>query len=362
MGQMLIQAGISYNISFHILDPSAEASCKNICESFTQGDFKDFDTVYQFGQNVDLLTIEIEHVNVDALEKLEAEGKAVYPSPKLIRTVQDKGAQKEFYQKNGIPTAPYHLLDNRADIKEFLDFLPAAQKLRTGGYDGKGVSIIDASNYVDDAFDAPSVLEKKVDIDKELSFLVARNASGEVKVFPAVELVFNPVYNLVEHLFSPAAISPELEKEGEELAIKLATELDLVGLLAVEMFLDKEGKLLVNEIAPRPHNSGHQTLEGNLTSQFEQHLRAILNMPLGATTTVETAVMVNLLGAEGHTGSAKYEGMGTILSKDGVYPHLYGKAVTKPGRKMGHVTIVNENLEDALNMAEFVKQNIKVVA
>lgn len=362
LGQMLIQAGISYNISFHILDPSAEASCKNICESFTQGDFKDFDTVYQFGQNVDLLTIEIEHVNVDALEKLEAEGKTVYPSPKLIRTVQDKGAQKEFYQKHGIPTAPYHLLDNRADIKEFLDFLPAAQKLRTGGYDGKGVSIIDASNYVDDAFDAPSVLEKKVDIEKELSFLVARNASGEVKVFPAVELVFNPVYNLVEHLFSPAAISPDLEKEGEELAVKLATELDLVGLLAVEMFLDKEGKLLVNEIAPRPHNSGHQTIEGNLTSQFEQHLRAILNMPLGATTTMETAVMVNLLGAEGHTGSAKYEGMDSILEKDGVYPHLYGKAVTKPGRKMGHVTIVNDNLEDALSMAEFVKQNIKVVA
>ncbi|MCB0736178.1 MAG: 5-(carboxyamino)imidazole ribonucleotide synthase [Bacteroidetes bacterium] len=362
LGQMMIQAGISYNISFHILDPSAEAPCRNLCSEFVQGDFNDFDTVYNFGQNVDLLTIEIEHVNVDALEKLETEGKAVYPSPKLIKTVQDKGAQKAFYDQHGIPTAPYHIIDNRADIKEFLDFLPAAQKLRTGGYDGKGVTLIDQSNFIDNSFDAPSVLEQKVDIDKELSFIVARNVDGETKVFPAVELVFNPVYNLVELLFSPAAISPELEKEGEAIAMKLANELELVGLLAVEMFLDKKGNLLVNEIAPRPHNSGHQTIEGNLTSQFEQHLRAILNMPLGATNTVEPSVMVNLLGAEGYIGSAKYEGMEDLLSEVGVYPHLYGKAITKPGRKMGHVTIVDPSLKRALATAEKVKNSIRVVS
>jgi len=362
LGQMIIQSGISYNISFHILDPSAEAPCRNLCESFTQGDFNDYDTVYQFGQTVDLITIEIEHVNVDALEKLESEGKTVYPSPKLIRTVQDKGLQKAFYQENGIPTSEFHMIDSRADIKEFIDFLPAAQKLRKGGYDGKGVSIIDASNYVDQSFDAPCVLEKKVDIDKELSFVVARNSKGEVKSFPAVELVFHKEYNLVEHLFSPAAISHDLEKKGEAIAMDLAEKLDLVGLLAVEMFLDKNGELLVNEIAPRPHNSGHQTIEGNMTSQFEQHLRAILGLPLGATDTVESSVMVNLLGEEGFTGPAKYEGMEQLLDMHGVYPHLYGKALTKPGRKMGHVTIVNSDIEKALDTAERVKKTIKVKA
>lgn len=362
LGQMLIQSGISYNVSFHILDPSAEAPCRNLCTSFTQGDFNDYDTVYAFGQTVDLITIEIEHVNVEALEKLESEGKAVYPSPKLIKTVQDKGLQKQFYQEQGIPTSPFHLIDSRADIKEFLDFLPSAQKLRKGGYDGKGVSIIDASNYVDASFDAPSVLEKKVDIDKELSFVVARNPQGEVKSFPAVELVFHPEYNLVEHLFSPAAISKELSDKGEAIAVQLAEKLELVGLLAVEMFLDKEGDLLVNEIAPRPHNSGHQTIEGNMTSQFEQHLRAILDLPLGATDTVESSVMVNLLGEEGFTGPARYLGMDKLLDMHGVYPHLYGKAVTKPGRKMGHITIVNSEIEKALEMAEVVKKTIKVQA
>lgn len=362
LGQMIIQAGISYNISFHILDPSAEAPCRNLCGHFTQGDFNDYDTVYQFGQTVDLITIEIEHVNVDALDKLESEGKTVYPSPKLIRTVQDKGLQKAFYQEHGIPTSEFHMIDSRADIREFLDFLPAAQKLRTGGYDGKGVSIIDASNYVDASFDAPSVLEKKVDIDKELSFVVARNPHGDVKSFPAVELVFHKEYNLVEHLFSPAAITKEIEQQGEAIATNLAEKLELVGLLAVEMFLDTDGNLLVNEIAPRPHNSGHQTIEGNMTSQFEQHLRAILGLPLGATDTVECSVMVNLLGGEGFTGPARYLGMDQLLNMHGVYPHLYGKAITKPGRKMGHVTIVNAEIEKALKIAETVKNTIKVQA
>jgi len=276
--------------------------------------------------------------------------------------VKDKGLQKQFYQENNIPTAPFYIIDSRNDIKDFLDFLPAAQKLRTGGYDGKGVSIIDATNYVDNAFDAPSVLEKKVEIEKELSFVVARSAKGETKAFPAVELVFHPEYNLVEHLFSPANISVAIEKEGEALAMKLAEKLELVGLLAVEMFLDKQGNLLVNEIAPRPHNSGHQTIEGNITSQFEQHLRAILGMPLGATDTIESSVMVNLLGAEGYSGPAVYQGMDRLLEMSGVYPHLYGKAETKPGRKMGHVTIIDNELEKALEKAEFVKQNIKIIS
>lgn len=362
LGQMMIQSGISYNINFRILDPSEQAPCRNICNYFEQGDFNDYETVYNFGKQCDLITIEIEHVNVAALEQLEKEGVRVYPTPATIKLIQDKGLQKQFYLDNDIPTADFHLIESRADIKEFLDFLPAAQKLRTGGYDGKGVSLIDASNYIDESFDAPSVLEQKVEIDKELSFVVARNLSGEVKVFPAVELVFNPVYNLVDLLFSPADISQEIAQKGTELAQKIAVQLKHVGLLAVEMFLDKNGNLLVNEMAPRPHNSGHQTIEGNVCSQFEQHLRAILNLPLASVATVNPAVMINLLGDEGYIGNAIYKGMDELLKQEGVYPHLYGKAITKPGRKMGHVTIVNKDLGKALEIAETIKQNIKIQA
>ena len=362
LGQMLIQSGISYHISFHILDPSATAPCRHLCTDFVQGDFNDYDTVYRFGQNLDLVTIEIEHVNVDALEQLEKEGVAVYPSPKLIRTVQDKGLQKQFFKEHNLPSSDFYLLENRNDIHEFLDFLPAAQKLRTGGYDGKGVSIIDRGNYIDKSFDAPSVLEKKVEINKELSFIVARNVSGEIKIYPPVELLFHPTYNLVEYLSSPASLAQDLCAQGEKIATQLAEDLALVGILAIEMFLDTEGNLLINEIAPRPHNSGHQTIEGNVTSQFEQHLRAILDLPLGDTDAIGHSVMINVLGEEGYSGEVQYEGMEELLKSPRTYVHLYGKSETRPGRKMGHVTIVDDQPSQAKAKAEAIKKQLKVIA
>ena len=362
LGRMLIQQAINYNVNSLVLDPDPDAPCKHIANYFENGSITDFDTVYNFGKKADIITIEIEKVNIEALEQLEKEGKQVFPQSRVIRLIQDKGVQKQFFKENDIPTSPFQIVNTKEDMENSHIPFPYILKLRKDGYDGKGVMKINTAADLDKAFDAPCVLEKKVDIDKELSFVVARNPGGETKAFPAVELVFHPEYNLVEHLFSPANIDSTIEKRGEAIAMKLANELELVGLLAVEMFLDRQGNLLVNEIAPRPHNSGHQTIEGNLTSQFEQHLRAILGMPLGATDTVESSVMVNLLGAEGHKGSARYEGMQEVLAMHGVYPHLYGKAITKPGRKMGHVTIVDSNLNKALETAELVKSKIKVVS
>lgn len=362
LGQMLIQSGISFNIDFHVLDPSEKAPCSTICSNFVKGDFNDYETVMCFGRDLDQLTIEIEHVNVRALQELERMGKIVTPSPDVLRLIQDKGLQKQHFQENDLPTAPFHLIETRAEIAEFLDFLPAAQKLRKGGYDGKGVSLIDQSNYVDQSFDAPCVLEKTVAIEKELAFVVARSLTGEVKCFPPVEMVFNPKLNLVDYLLSPADISIELASAGEEMACRLAESLDIVGLLAVEVFLNEDGELLINELAPRPHNSGHHSIEGNYTSQFEQHLRAICGMPLGSVDLIQPAAMINLLGSQGHQGAARYKGMESLLKEDGVYPHLYGKAETRPGRKMGHVTVLADSTEELKKKIDRIKQHISVEA
>lgn len=361
LGRMFIQEALNYNVSAHILDPDADAPCKKIAAEFTIGSLLDFDTVYEFGKTMDLVTIEIEHVNVDALEKLESEGIAVYPQPRILRMVQDKGLQKEFYRNNNIPTADYFLVKDKNQISEYKSHFPFMQKLRRGGYDGKGVTKLkDAQNY-DHAFDAPSVLEKFVDFEKEISVIVARNVSGEVKTFPIVELDFNPEANLVEFLFSPAKVSIEAEKNAEEIAVRVAKSLEIVGVLAVEMFLTKSGEVLVNEIAPRPHNSGHHTIEANYTSQYEQHLRAILDLPLGATTISSAAVMVNLLGEKGYSGIARYEGLNDIISLEGVKMHLYGKKFTKPFRKMGHVTVLGKTMDDAKRTATIVKNKLKVI-
>ena len=360
LGKMLIQEAVNLNISNYILDPDANAPCKDLCSKFFQGSLKDFDTVYNFGKQVDLLTIEIEHVNVEAMEKLQAEGISVFPQPEILRMVQDKGLQKQFYRLNKIPTAPFHLINSKDEIKQFAAEFPFFQKLRKEGYDGRGVVRLTDANNLEKAFDVPSVLEKLVDFEKEISVIVSRNAKGEVAVFPTVELVFNPEVNLVEHLFSPANISAETEKQAKEIAIHVIESLKMVGLLAVEMFLTKTGEILVNEIAPRPHNSGHQTIEGNFTSQYMQHLRAILNLPAGNTDIKTPAVMVNLLGEPGFTGDAVYEGLEEVLAIDGVNIHLYGKTITKPFRKMGHVTIIDNDLKSAMKKAEIVKKTLKV--
>ena len=361
LGRMLIQETINLDIDVHVLDPDPDAPCRDISHGFNLGSFKDYDAVLEFGKSMDVVTIEIEHVNVDALEELEKQGVKVYPQPNVIRLIQDKGAQKEFYTKHGIPTSDFRLIGEN-EAKNHTDFFPVFQKLRKGGYDGKGVQPLKSAEDLSKAFSEPSVLEKAVNLEKELSVIVARNASGEVKTFPTVELEFNPIANLVEFLFSPANVSDEVEKTSQELARKIAEKLEIVGLLAVELFLDKEGNVLVNEIAPRPHNSGHQSIEGNYTSQFMQHVRAILNISLGNTEIVKPSVMVNVLGEDGFTGEAQYEGLEDILAMKGVNVHLYGKRFTKPFRKMGHVTVIAETLDEAKATAKKVQQTLKVKA
>ncbi|WP_459497448.1 5-(carboxyamino)imidazole ribonucleotide synthase [Aquirufa nivalisilvae] len=362
LGRMLLQAGIDLDFQISCLDPDPEAPCYRLAYEFTQGSFQDFDTVYQFGQAHDLISIEIEHVNIDALEKLASEGKQVYPQPHLLRMIQDKRTQKQFFQQYGFPTADFRLIESREEINQHLDFLPAYQKLGKGGYDGKGVQLIADATQIVEGFDAPGLLEKAVDFDKELAVIVARNIHGEVKAFPTVEMVFHPVQNLVEFLISPAAISDEIEAQAVDIATRLIQEMKMVGLLAVEMFLTKDGQVLINEIAPRPHNSGHQTIRANTTSQYEQHLRAIAGLPLGDTSTTVFAGMLNLLGEAGYTGKVKYEGLEEALAIPGVFPFLYGKKITKPFRKMGHVSIIGESREEVEEKANQIKKIIRVIS
>jgi 5-(carboxyamino)imidazole ribonucleotide synthase len=362
LGRMLIQKSVDFNITICVLDSDVNAPCKNIADEFTHGDFAGFDVVYHFGKKVDLLTIEIEHVNADALEKLEEEGVKVFPQSKVIKLVQDKGAQKIFYRANKIPTAEFILIENKEELKKHAGFLPFVQKLRKGGYDGRGVQVMNDVADFEKGFDAPSVLEKFVDFEKEIAVIVARNEKGEMKTFPAVEMDFNPQANLVEFLFSPANISASIENEAKRIAAKIAFDSHITGLLAVEMFITKSGDVLVNEMAPRPHNSGHHTIEANITSQYEQHLRAILNLPLGATDIIKPAVMVNLLGEREYSGHAKYDGLEKVLAMDGVHVHLYGKKITKPFRKMGHVTCMADSLEEAMDKAKIVKETLRVIS
>ena len=362
LGRMLIQDALNFNLNISILDPDPQAPCKNIASEFKVGNLLDFDTVYAFGKKMDMLTIEIEHVNVDALEALEKEGVKIFPQPSVLRIVQDKGLQKKFYRENGIATADYFLVENKNDISNFTSHFPFMQKLRKGGYDGKGVTKLHDTSNFDHAFDAPSVLEKFVDFEKEISVIVARNSNGEIKTYPLVELDFNPEANLVEFLFSPANVSAHIEELASKIAVNVAESLKIVGILAVEMFLTKNGEILVNEIAPRPHNSGHQTIEANYTSQYEQHLRAILNLPLGATTISSAAVMVNLLGEKEYSGSVIYSGLEEVLAMGGVKLHLYGKTTTKPFRKMGHITILGKTLSEAKEKATIVKEKLKAIS
>ena len=362
LGRMLIQAAIDFDLDISILDPDPNAPCKLFANRFEVGKLTDFDTVYQFGQTVDLLTIEIENVNVDALEKLQQEGKKVFPQPQVIRTIQDKRVQKQFYQTHQIPTPDFVLIDDKSQLEANADFLPAFQKLGKGGFDGRGVQKLNSSTDFAQAFENPSLLEKLVDIDKEISVIIARNENGDMTTFPVVELVFHPEHNLVDYLMAPSQISRALAAEAEAIAQKVMLAFDMVGLLAIEMFLTKDGEILVNEVAPRPHNSGHHTIKANGTSQFEQLWRAVLNMPLGDTSTQSLAAMVNVLGESGHTGDAKYEGVNETLSVTGAYLHLYGKKLTKPSRKMGHVTILDQTLEGLQEKIELVKNSIKVVS
>jgi 5-(carboxyamino)imidazole ribonucleotide synthase len=361
LGRMLLQSGIDFNFQFSVLDPDPNAPCKGITQ-FQAGKLTDYETVMNFGKSCDVLTIEIENVNTQALKALEEQGKKVYPQPHIIELIQDKRIQKTFYKDNNIPTAEFILTHSKADVYNHASFLPAVNKLGKEGYDGRGVQVLSSAEDLPKAFDAPGLLEKFVDFEKEISVIVARNTLGEIKTYPAVEMVFHPVQNLVEYLFAPAQVPAHILKEADAIAVKIIQSLNMVGLLAVEMFVTKKGEVLVNEIAPRPHNSGHQTIEANITSQYEQHLRSITGLPLGDTHLLIPSAMINLLGEPGYSGDAVYQGFDEVMKVSGVHVHLYGKKITKPFRKMGHVTIIDHDLERLRQKANFVKETLKVIA
>lgn len=361
LGRMLIQSGIDLNIDFSVLDPDPQAPCHQLAP-FTAGKLTDYQAVLEFGKACDLLTIEIENVNTKALFDLQQSGKKVFPQPQVIELIQDKRTQKEFYKSHDIPTAEFVLVSGREHVREYKHFLPAVNKLGREGYDGRGVQLMRNADDLHKAFDAPGLLEKLIDFEKEISVIVARNEQGDICSFPPVEMVFHPVQNLVEYLFAPAEIGDAVAGRADAIARKVADKLKIVGLLAIEMFVTREGAVLVNEIAPRPHNSGHQTIEANVTSQYEQHLRAILNLPFGDTSLVRPSAMVNLLGAEGYSGPAIYKGLESVMAVKGVHVHLYGKKITKPFRKMGHVTIVDQDKESLRKKAKFVKDTLAVIA
>jgi len=362
LGRMLLQAAIDLDFEIACLDPDAEAPCHSLAHEFVQGSFRDFDTVMAFGQDQDVISIEIEHVNIEALEALEKGGKKVFPQPHILRMIQDKRLQKQYFKDHGFPTAEFILIDSAEEIAQYADFLPAFHKLGKGGYDGRGVQSIKSVADISLGFKEPGVLEKAVPFQKELAVIVARNEMGEISAFPPVEMVFHPTQNLVEFLISPAEILDEIEEKAVSLAKKLIASLELVGILAVELFLTAEGEVLINEIAPRPHNSGHHTIRANATSQYEQHLRAISGLPLGDTRSTCFSGMLNLLGEAGFSGPVIYEGLSEILALEGVYPFLYGKKITKPFRKMGHVTIVGDSRAEIEQKAEQVKSLIRVIS
>ncbi len=366
LGKMLLYETRKLDIQTKVLDPSSEAPCKIACNEFVQGDLMDYKTVLDFASDVDVLTIEIENVNVEALETLENQGKKVYPSSKTLKLIRDKGIQKEFYQQHKILTSPFKCYQNKAEIEA--DFkaskfqLPIVWKSRTGGYDGRGVSILKTETDIDSLPDTPCLLEQKINFKNELAVIVSRSASGEIKTYPVVEMEFHPTANQVEYVICPARIDDEVSKQAQEVARKVSKAFEHVGLLAVELFQTHDNKILVNEVAPRPHNSGHYSIEGAYTNQFEQHLRAVLDLPLGSTDSKVGAVMVNLVGDEHHKGDVYYENIDKILELNGVVPHIYGKAQTRPFRKMGHVTVVDKDLSMARENAEKVKGLIKVVS
>ena len=366
LGKMLIEAASDWNIRCHVLDPDPDCSCSRLAWQFTCGSFKDYDAVMAFCADAHYITIEIEHVNTDALRDLKAQGKQVFPDPDMLDIIKDKGKQKSFYAEHGIPTSPFTLYDDADAIRQAVASgtrtLPFVQKSCTAGYDGKGVQVVRTKDDLDKLLPGASLAEELIPFEKELAVIVARSTNGDTKAFPAVEMEFHPTANLVEFLLSPAHINSELEQKAQQLAVRTIEAMNLYGVLAVEMFLTADGDILVNEVAPRPHNSGHHTIEANITSQYQQLLRSIFGLPLGSTALTTTSMMVNLLGEDGYTGEAIYEGLPECLAMEGVYVHLYGKKITKPFRKMGHVTIVDSDAAKAREKANFVKDNLKIKA
>jgi len=366
LGKMMLYETRKYDIQTNVVDPNPEAPCKIACDYFKTGDLMDFDTVINFGRKVDVLTFEIEGVNVEALKQLQKEGVKTYPSAETLEKIQNKGIQKNFYKKHQIPTADFEVFSDKKELISALKNskinLPFVWKSTTGGYDGKGVSVIKNKEALNDLPDAECIAENLVPFKNELAVIVARSASGEVKTYPVVEMEFHPTANQVEYVICPARIENSVAQKARELAVKVSEAFEHVGLLAVEMFQTDNDKILVNEVAPRPHNSGHYSIEASYTNQFEQHIRAILDLPLGNTDSKVGGIMVNLVGDANHEGEVVYENIEKIMKMPGVTPHIYGKKITRPFRKMGHVTIVNKDLAEARKIAEQVKNSIKVIS
>ena len=364
LGKMLLAETRKFDIQTYVIDPSAAAPSQFGATEFFIGDLMDFDAIYEFGKKVDVLTIEIENVNLDALDKLEAEGVAVYPSPKTLRLIQNKGRQKDFYVENTIPTSTYQRFEDLNHLKSEIENLsfPFVWKCARFGYDGNGVKIVRTIEDLQSLPNVECIAEQMVPFKNELAVIVVRSVSGEVKTYPVVEMEFHPEANQVEYVICPARIDEKVAQKATEIALQVSKAFQHIGLLAVEMFQTEEDTILVNEVAPRPHNSGHYSIEASYTSQFENHLRAILNLPLGNTDSKVAGIMVNLVGSAGFSGQVIYENIEKIMAIDGVTPHIYGKRETRPFRKMGHVTIVNENMIEARKIAEEVKNTIRVIA
>ncbi len=366
LGRMLAQASIPLALDIHFLDNDSSFPAAQVSGNFHHGNFKDFDDVLSFGRKMDVVSIEIENVNVDALYQLESEGVKVYPQARVVETIKDKGLQKQFYKENHLASSSFTLVNDAGELKAKIESgkinYPFVQKSRTAGYDGKGVSIIRSVKDLPNIMDTPSVIEDLVSIEKELAVTIGRNAAGQQIVFPVVEMAFNVKGNLLDYLVSPAQIDSEIELQCKQIAKTIAEKIDIVGLLAVELFLTDEGKILINEVAPRTHNSGHHTIDACNYSQFEVQLKSILNLPLPDIKQDKSAIMINLLGSEGSQGPACYEGLEDVISLEEVYVHLYGKQITKPFRKMGHVTIIEEDFEKALETMNYIKSNLKIKA
>lgn len=360
LGRMLIQAGANYPVSIHILENDSNCPAAALCKNFVKGDIKNFDDVYNFGKDLDVLTIEIESVNLEALEKLEAEGKKIYPNTAALKTIKSKIAQKQFYKKNEIPTSDFIITQNKKEAIENAGFLPAVHKLDMGGYDGKGVQVLKTENDLALAFEEPSVLEKMVNIKKEIAVLIAVADDGSTIIYPTVDMVFEQQLNLLSHQISPAKITDKILWRIEALALKLVRDLKSPGIFAVELFIDDNDQVWVNETAPRVHNSGHHTIEANYSSQFDMLWRILLGYPLGNPDTILPAALVNLIGSENYTGAAYYEGLEKVLAMDNVFLHIYGKEQTKPGRKMGHVTILSTEPQELIHKVNQIKEILKV--
>ncbi len=362
LGRMLLQAAANYPVETFVLENDPNCPAAHLCHHFSAGDIRNFDSVYAFGKGLDALTIEIENVNVEALEKLEAEGVRIYPKPSVLRIIKNKIYQKQYYTDHRIPTAEYQVIQNRTDIAQYEYLLPAVNKLAEGGYDGRGVQLLHNRDDINKVFPAPGVLEKMITINKEISQLIAINDKGETAVFPAVEMLFDPVLNQLDQQLCPAELDEKTNWKVEAIALSVARNFKSPGLFAIEMFIDKKGDVLVNETAPRVHNSGHHTIEAHYSSQFDMLWRIMLGLPLGNTKAILPSIMVNIVGAEGYSGEVKYDGLDEVLKIENAFVHIYGKKETRPGRKMGHVTILSKEKQELLHQAMKVKRLLKAVS